>query len=290
MIVPAIVCIAKLEHHYIEEFVKYHLALGFNKIYIYDNEDRPIYQQLLRAYETSIHVIHYPHNHYDKPVQYMALDHFVKHFMYADDITHIAHIDIDEFIVLKQHTNIVDFIKDYIHCQDETTNYKNHSNIAGIVMNWRFFGSSGLTERDDRPATVRFTKCQMSGDRHYKTLFHKAFFARYHNCHSIIRNRPDFFVVNTRGVPVFGEFNDNIDFSVIQLNHYKSKTFPEFKYIRSRQRADMIGDIHENIAESFLHYDINEVEDLYAKEFYEKMGEKPCEKLNELCEYAYVIQ
>jgi hypothetical protein len=30
---PVIVCIAKKEHKYIEEFVKYHLALGFKYIY-----------------------------------------------------------------------------------------------------------------------------------------------------------------------------------------------------------------------------------------------------------------
>ena len=36
---PVIVCIAKKEHDYIEEFVKYHLELGFTSIYLYDNED-----------------------------------------------------------------------------------------------------------------------------------------------------------------------------------------------------------------------------------------------------------
>jgi hypothetical protein len=44
---PVIVCIAKLEQDYIEEFVRYHLAIGFNKIYIYDNDDVPTYKKLL---------------------------------------------------------------------------------------------------------------------------------------------------------------------------------------------------------------------------------------------------
>ena len=44
---PVIVCIAKKEQDYIEEFVKYHLHLGFKHIYIYDNEDIPTYENML---------------------------------------------------------------------------------------------------------------------------------------------------------------------------------------------------------------------------------------------------
>jgi hypothetical protein len=65
--------------------------------------------------------------------------------------------------------------------------------------------------------------------------------------------------------------NNRIDFSVIQLNHYKCKTFPEYRKIRKRQRADVIGDIHENVEETFARYNINEVSDFTAQQFYEKV-------------------
>ena len=35
----AICCIAKNENYYINDWVKYHLDLGFDHIYIYDNND-----------------------------------------------------------------------------------------------------------------------------------------------------------------------------------------------------------------------------------------------------------
>ena len=60
----------------------------------------------------------------------------------------------------------------------------------------------------------------------------------------------------------------NIDFNVIQLNHYKCKTLPEFQYIRTRQRADIPGDMNEDVLESFNKYNINEVRDLTAYYFY----------------------
>ena len=73
MIVPAIVCIAKLEQDYIEEFVKYHLALGFKYIYLYDNEDEPTYQKMLQKYKENVIVIHAPFNNHYKPIQYIVL-------------------------------------------------------------------------------------------------------------------------------------------------------------------------------------------------------------------------
>jgi len=254
---PVIVCIAKKEHDYIEEFVKYHLALGFKYIYLYDNEDTPTYELMLQTYKDNIKVIHLPFNNYEKPVQYIALDNFIQNFLFTTDITHVAHIDIDEFIVLKKHKNICDFINEYLvgDCQ-------------GIGMNWRFFGSSGKTEKTNEPVTVRFTMCEKNGNMHIKTLFKKDNFLKFNTCHDV-----DFssgYTKTTNNTIINGPFNHNIDFDVIQLNHYKCKTLNEFRYIRTRQRADTKETINENVDENFKAYDINEVEDLTASIFYKK--------------------
>jgi len=258
-IFPVIVCIAKLEHDYIEEFVKYHLGIGFKRIYIYDNEDKPTYQQFLKKYSDNIKVIHLPFNNYHKGVQYIALDDFVKRFMHNDKITHIAHIDIDEFIVLKKHNNISEFISEYII-----------NDCAGIGMNWRFFGSSNHTEKSLEPVTQRFTMCENNGNIHIKTLFNRNMFLNYNTCHDINVIK-DFHIKSTNGSIIQGPFNASIDFSVIQLNHYKCKTLPEFRYIRSRGRSDINNIITEDINSMFNTYNINETEDLTAKTFYERL-------------------
>jgi hypothetical protein len=254
---PVIVCIAKKEHEYIEEFVKYHLALGFKYIYIYDNEDIPTYETMLFNYKDSIKVIHLPFNNYNKPVQYIALDNFVDNYLFKTEMTHVAHIDIDEFIVLKKHENICDFINEYIvgDCQ-------------GIGMNWRFFGSSGRTERTNEPNTIRFTMCEKNGNKHIKTLFKKDNFIQFNNCHCVTFSSG--YTQSTNKSIINGPFS-NIDLNIIQLNHYKCKTLTEFRYIRTRQRADVIGDINENVDESFKGFDINDIEDLYAYNFYKKI-------------------
>ena len=243
---PVIVCIAKKEHDYIEEFVKYHLALGFKNIYLYDNEDTPTYEKFFVN-----------NNNIKKGVQYVALDHFINNFLFKTDITHVAHIDIDEFIVLKKHGNICEFINEYItgDCQ-------------GIAMNWRFFGSSGRTEKTSEPVTTRFTMCGKIGNHHIKTIFKKDNFLHYNSCHDVtLRNGH---IKSTNNFIVEGPHNTNIDFDVIQLNHYKCKTLPEFRYIRTRQRADIKGDINENVDHNFDIFNINEIEDLNAYHFYKK--------------------
>jgi hypothetical protein len=256
-IVPVIVCIAKKESDYIEEFVKYHLALGFKYIYIYDNEDVPIYKTLLQKYADNIVVMHLPFNNYYKGVQYIALDDFIVNHLFKSNITHVAHIDIDEFIVLKKHDNICDFINEYItgDCQ-------------GIGMNWRHFGSSYKTQQTNEPVTCRFTRCEQKGNQHIKTLFKKDYFLHYNSCHDVTLSNG--YISSTNNNIINGPFNHNIDFNIIQLNHYKCKTLPEFRYIRTRQRADVVGDINENIDECFKAYDINETEDLTAKNFYQQ--------------------
>jgi hypothetical protein len=258
---PVIVCIAKKEQDYIEEFVKYHLALGFKYIYLYDNEDEPTYENLLREYSDQIKVIHLPFNNYSKGVQYIALNDFIKKYLFnIRHITHVAHIDIDEFIVLKKHDNICEFINEYIvkDCQ-------------GIAMNWRFFGSNGRIEKSNEPVTKRFTMCQREGNVHIKTLFKKDHFLSFVNCHFIKLSSG--YVKTTKKVITQGPFNDNIDFDVIQLNHYKCKTLPEFRYIRTRQRADIKHNIIEDVDEEFNKYNINEIEELTAYNFYKNKCE-----------------
>ena len=255
---PVIVCIAKKEHDYIEEFIKYHLKIGFKFIYLYDNEDEPTYENMLYKYKDNLKVIHLPFNNYHKGVQYIALDDFKENYLFKTNITHVAHIDIDEFIVLKKHKNICDFINEYIveDCQ-------------GIGINWRHFGSSGRTEKSNEPVTIRFIMCENNGNKHVKTIFKKDNFLRYDNVHYPIFSEG--YNKSTNGTIIKEAFNENIDFSIIQLNHYKCKTLPEFRYIRTRLRADIINNPNEDVDESFRANDLNEIEELTAKNFYEQI-------------------
>jgi len=252
---PVIVAIAKLEHNYIKEWVDYHLALGFKNVYLYDNEETPVYEKLLN--NADVIVKHFP----GKVAQYRALVDFMNNL--DKNITHVIHTDIDEFVALKRHTSIQDFIAEYFV-----------GDCVGIGVNWRFFGNSGHSHYTAEPVTQRFTMCERDGNMHVKTLFDVNYFSKFNNVHFITTTSPTKFIKSTNGNCMTNDcgFNTDIDFSVIQLNHYKCKTLPEFKYIRTRQRADIVLKQPENIESDFKVYNINEVEELTARDFYKSIN------------------
>jgi len=269
---PVIVCVAKMEQPYIEEFVKYHLKLGFECIYLYDNEDLPTYKKILHKYLDKVVVTHLPGKNYVSGSQYEALRRFVKNRISNPRISHVIHIDIDEFIVLKKHRNIKEFIYEYMKTAD------NSVMCGGIGINWRFFGSSGHSNNIEVPNTIRFTHCEQKINPHIKTLFNKKMFSQFNECHSIRVKNNNYPIRSTNGQTIDGPVSTSPTNEVIQLNHYKCKTFSEFQNIRTRLRADLQNDMvypgkklvesDEHVLNTFNAYDLNETEDMTAYNFY----------------------
>ena len=261
-----IVAIAKMEEDYIEEWVKYHLHIGFDEIFLYDNEDKPFYEEFLKKYSDKLKVIHLPGNNYSKGVQYVALDDFIEKHMLNNNITHVAHIDIDEFIVLKKHSNIKEFIGEYIK-----------GDCAGIGMNWRLFGDSGHATQTENSVLNRFTKTQIIGNEHIKTIFDIKYFKRFYQCHSI-ETTAGYTIQSTDGNIIKGAFNKNPNLDIIQLNHYKCKTFEEFERISKRGRAgSKIGNPTNTIKDInafFNMHNYNDVEDLWAYNLWQGIKDK----------------
>jgi len=263
-IYPVIVCVAKGEQDYIEEWVKYHLALGFEKIFIYDNEDSPTYAKMFT--DPRIEVGFLPGKNYFYPVQYEALHRFRRDILRGrGGVSHCAHIDIDEFIVLKKHNTIQDFIAQYFT-----------GDTKGIVMNWKFFGSNFLAYQTPEPVLKRFTRCG-KGFHLYKTLFQVDSFVKFRNSHRIICSNG--FVKTTNGHVVEFDENHNPVYDTIQLNHYKVKTWPEFCKARARGGPDkqhffsfLFSEEPENVWANYEAYNQNDEEDLHALNFAEKHG------------------
>jgi len=276
IIKPVIVAIAKLESDYIHEWVKYHLSLGFEKIYLYDNEDSPVYSVFFSEND-KVSVIHLPGNNYPKPVQYHALEQFIAQILPNKNITHVAHIDIDEFIALKKHSSIKDFIKEYFI-----------GNVGAIGMNWRHFGDSGNTSKTHEPVTKRFTMCESKGNQTIKTLFDKTHFQGWRICHCVTLKDP-YVVKSTNGEIIPESYTDSVDYSVIQLNHYKCKTLPEFNYARTRGRCDISETHLKTENDDFDRFNFNDIHDLTAYRFYNEDPKFNFENLNDFLNSVGIV-
>lgn len=271
--VIVIVCVSKNDDTYVLEFARYHLALGFDQIFIYENNEMPRYGQILKN-TRNVTVVDFTRNVGRKPAQYEALEHFQRVFLGKNSsITHVMHIDVDEFLVLRKHSGIHPFVSDLIEKNED---------VAGIGVNWRFFGDSGEIGRgnsvlytyDRRPVSVRFVMTHLAGSfppsRHIKTIFRVDRFLRYNTVHDIVPV-PGKHVQNAVHKRIEGPLTAYADFSIAQLNHYKVKSFEEFRKVRKRGRADKLPleeESVQHIQATFRAYNVNQVADTFARDFY----------------------
>lgn len=149
----AICCCAKYEDDYIIEWITYHLNLGFDYIYINDNNDDSkilpsiLEQKLPKELLNKIDINHVPGRVYQMQ-RY-------EDFYCNQDFKWVALIDCDEFITLNGFTNI----KDYINSFPEDCNT--------IVLHWLkyytedvYYNEKPITERNKFVSTPIISEIQ----------------------------------------------------------------------------------------------------------------------------------
>lgn len=214
----ALCAIAKDEQPYIIEWLCYHLALGFDAVYLYDNSDANVLAPLARRYQKVV-VVHTP----GPRMQLPAYNHFIA--THARKHTWCGMLDIDEFIVLRRHASIKDLLRQ--HCDS-----------GALALNWYMFGSNG--ERSYRPLPVvqRFQRRRAAVDRHVKSLMRTLDVVRMDNPHFPVL-RHGAVKRDTRGSVVDGPFNPDGPTDVAVVHHYHTKSAQEWAAKQQRGRADV---------------------------------------------------
>ena len=242
----AVVCIAKNEDRYIKEWAEYHLKLGFDSVYIYQNDWRCALE-MPNVYKGIID---------GKARQIDCYNKFLKKEKGYD---WVAFIDVDEFIVLSKHSSITEFIEWML---------ATHGPTDAMVLYWTFFGDNGIKEDDGSEGTLkRFTK-RAASNRHYKSIVNgKTKNYRFRNPHE--GNRP---AKNTRGKSPARMSLPNVAGSypvdVAKINHYFTKTRKEFEKKVARGRADVTYKRKSSNAEfDKLQKNHNLFEDFEARDF-----------------------
>ena len=137
----AICLLIKDENDYINEWLEWHIKVGFNHFYIYDNGSRiPIKESVNEQYNQYCTYIDFSGEHINTQLECYA-DALEK---YRDCVKWLAFIDTDEFIRPINGENINDFL----------SNYENHD---GLYVRWIVYNANGLYKKDSRPQRERFT-------------------------------------------------------------------------------------------------------------------------------------
>ncbi|KAL7539244.1 hypothetical protein ACHAXR_009118 [Thalassiosira sp. AJA248-18] len=250
----AICTMIKDETMYLDEWVDFHIALGFSPIIIYDNSPEfelveGFHSGLTSWYETRadirehIRLIHFPMlpgGWYVKPYGLMKTPHFpaMHHCMTKDAInsTFVALIDADEFFVLKKHDNVVDFVDQY--CPED---------CGQLSINWRIMGISG--HKDYTPVPVTKRDVNWSKHRAHDELMKPFVRPTYvkdetrHYIHKVDLKKGKW--LDTSGNPPDLKYqfqNRRNPTDVAVLFHYALKSAGEFHYktcIKSRPNEDL---------------------------------------------------
>jgi glycosyltransferase involved in cell wall biosynthesis len=135
----SVVAIVKDEAPYMAEWLEYHLLVGVEKFYIYDNGSTDNLLEILQPYikEGIVEYISFPGKLMHLPAYNQALRRL------QDTSFWIAFIDLDEFIVPVETQTISEFLRDF-------------EQFPGIEINWVLYGSSGHKEKNDGFVIDRF--------------------------------------------------------------------------------------------------------------------------------------
>ena len=202
---------AKNEGIYFKEWLEYHMLIGVEKFYIYDNESNDNTREILEPYiKKGIVEYHFVPGRGHQRAVYKDC---VRRHKY--DTKWLAFIDLDEFFVPVETETIPEFLK------------KLSGNVSQLTIRWLPFGSSG---HKTRPEGLVIENFQHRAKRPYeligKSIVNPRRVLRSSVTHSIVLGRS----VDENGDDLSGVYFINRPSYIdkIRVHHYGIKSWEEF--------------------------------------------------------------
>ncbi|WP_429186007.1 glycosyltransferase family 2 protein [Aeromonas veronii] len=246
--------IFKNEYPFIVEWIAYHMALGINEIYVADNISSDGSSELLYFLDKAklIKRVDYPTQDGVPP----QLGAYSKILSMLDKDKWVAFIDADEFISPN----------DYEDGLNKLTPLLNDKVNGAISLNWAVYGSSHSILPDDGLVIERFVKRATEINpinRHYKSIVRVSDVISTGLTPHAFKIELDKKFIMPNGVVQNNSdgISENIDWSVIRLNHYVIKSRSEFLNKKAaRGRATTLQEGLGRNIQFFNHHDLNDVE------------------------------
>jgi hypothetical protein len=213
----SICAIFKNESKFLDEWIKYHLVVGVDHFYLYNNNSNDEFLDVLQPYidKGVVDLLDWPFNH----SQMQAYeDCYNKNKNYTN---WLAFIDIDEFVCPISNDNLKSWI----------TGFKYY---PGVAVYWKNFGSNGKLIHDNEQLVIeQYSQCWPKYSTFTKMFCNMNFSIKnFDNPHLILS-----YVLGIK-VPPINQFKKMINFgihrtsisnkSIIQINHYWGKSYDSF--------------------------------------------------------------
>jgi hypothetical protein len=169
-----LVGILKEEDAFVDEWIAYHRLLGVEHFYLYDHDPRLPLKRLLHRHRHYVtvtdwlvrHGVHARHQGFSAQVK--AYNHYRRHYAKYDQWA--AFIDADEFIALKKHASLQEFLREYDDC-------------CAVSLNWFAFGHNGFYENPEGLIVESLTRRRREASRAMKTICKNACVKDFINPH-----------------------------------------------------------------------------------------------------------
>lgn len=263
----SICAIFRDEADYLREWIEFHLLAGVQHFYLYNNFSKDNYLNVLEKYicQDIVTLIDWP----IEKGQMSAYQDCVK--KYSSDTKWIGFFDIDEFCVPNKNNEIYDFLM----------KFNNKAPI--VIINWKYFGSSGLINRDIKGLVVEdfvvsWPKYADLGKFFYNTAYeYKPSPKHGEHMHYMWGGYKG---IDLPPVNVFGQIcidrffplkNDDLP---IQLNHYVIKSYNEYFEKKSKRGGGVHGIEMHDTSYFYSHDEMCQSVDYHAYKYVVKLKER----------------
>jgi hypothetical protein len=210
---------------YLKEWLDFHLRIGIEYFYLYNNNSTDNFQDILRPYEidNKATVICWPIH--KGQTQLLAYNNCLAEFNRKNKW--IAFIDCDEFLYCPNNGDLKILLQEF-------------EPYGGLAVNWQVYGSNGHKTKTAGGVLERFTKraeTQTTFNSHIKSIVQPDKVIASVNPH-YFKYKDSFGAVNEQGKPVTGPFSYPVSINRVRINHYLCKSEEEGKIRFERGRAD----------------------------------------------------
>ncbi len=199
------------EARFLDEWLEYHSAAGVDHFFLYNNfsEDKflPVIEPWLAAGRLTL--VDWP----KIPASPGAEEDCIRRAM--GRFAWVGFIDADEFIVVEDGRSIGEFLLPF-------------RRSPGVVLHWKFFGSSGWRDRPALPVIAAYQHRAPLPNRHIKSFVQPHCVTQCRNPHAWFYRRCGL-AVTERGAPVFGSLSNHPSANSAWINHYYCKSEEDYR-------------------------------------------------------------
>ncbi|CAD5980495.1 glycosyltransferase family 92 protein [Planktothrix agardhii] len=249
----SICSILKNEAPYLIEWLEFHKLVGVERFYLYNNNSTDHLLDIIQPYLENGEVILHDWPFTERP-QMSAYEHCLA--AHSEESEWIAFIDLDEFLAPTEKDDLKLVLQEF-------------KEVAGVVVNQLFFGTSGHQIRPQGLQIENYTKLA-SDDYDYntyvKSIVRPDRIVVMESPHHCLTLNPDLLVITENQEPTLGAKTKFVSVNQLRLHHYHTRSQQEM--LQKAQKGDAFFSWNKSLI-SLQEYDkkINAIEDLTLHRF-----------------------